>query len=101
MACRRNGKFSSGGVAAGATCPAVVVRGAAGGHDTCSAELLTEVGDGNMKLPRSCREMRSWEWVAVQSAVSVLLVAVRAATKDQSLAVAVARFAMASNVSFW
>ena len=50
VACRRSGTFSTGVVAAGATCPAVVVRGAAGGHDTCSAELLSEVGDGNMKL---------------------------------------------------
>ena len=37
-------------VAAGAACPAVVVRGAAGGLDTCSAELFSEVGDGNMQL---------------------------------------------------
>ena len=37
-------------VAAGAACPAVVVRGAAGGLDTCGAELLSEVGDGNMQL---------------------------------------------------
>ena len=44
---------------------------------------------------------RSWEWVAVQSAVSVLLVAVRAATETRSLAVAVSRFAMALTVSFW
>ena len=45
--------------------------------------------------------MRSWEWVAVKSAVSVLLVAVIAATEAQSLAVDVARFAMASTVLFW
>ena len=52
---------------------------------------------------KSCREMRSWEWVAVQSVVRVLLVAVRAATEARSLAVAVAvaRFEMASTVSFW
>ena len=50
VACRRSGTFSTGVVAAGAACPEVVVRGAAGGHDTCSAELLSEVGDGNMKL---------------------------------------------------
>ena len=50
VACRRSGTFSTGVVAAGAACPAVVVRGAAGGLDTCSAELLSEVGDGNMKL---------------------------------------------------
>ena len=54
-----------------------------------------------MQLARSCRAMRSWEWFAVQSAVRVLLIAVRAATEAQSLAVAVARFAMASTVSFW
>ena len=50
VACRRSGTFSTGVVAAGATRPAVVVRGAAGGLDTCSAELLSEVGDGNMKF---------------------------------------------------
>ena len=50
---------------------------------------------------RSCRAMRIWEWVAVQLAVRVLLVAVRAATEARSLAVAVVRFAMASTVSFW
>ena len=37
-------------VAAGAACPAVVVRGAAEGIDTFSTELLLEVGDGNMQL---------------------------------------------------
>ena len=42
-----------------------------------------------------------WEWVAVQFKVSVMLVAVRDATEAKSLAVAVARFAMASTVSFW
>ena len=41
-----SGTFSTGVVA----CLAVVVWGAAGGLDTCSAELLSEVGDGNMKL---------------------------------------------------
>ena len=50
VAFRRSGTFSTGVVAAGAACPAVVVRGAAGGLDTCSAELLSEVGDGNMQL---------------------------------------------------
>ena len=45
--------------------------------------------------------MRIQEWVVVQSAVRVLLVAVRAATEAQSLAVAVARFVMALTVSFW
>ena len=50
VSCRRSGTFSTGVVAVGAACPAVVVRGATGGLDTCSAELLSEVGDGNMKL---------------------------------------------------
>ena len=40
----------TGVVAADAACPAVVVWGAAGVLDTCSAELILEVGDGNMKL---------------------------------------------------
>ena len=48
--CCRSGKFSTGVVAAGAAYPAVVVRGAAGGLDTCSAELFSEVGDGDMQL---------------------------------------------------
>ena len=50
VACRRSGTFLTGVVAAGAACPAVVVRGAAEGIDTFSAELLLEVGDGNMQL---------------------------------------------------
>ena len=50
VACHRSGTFSTGVVAAGAARPEVVVRGAAGGLDACSAELLSEVGDGNMKL---------------------------------------------------
>ena len=50
VACHRSGTFSTWVVAAGATCPAVVVRGAAGGLDTCSAELFSEVGDGDMQL---------------------------------------------------
>ena len=50
VACRRSGTFSTGVVAAGAACPAVVVRGAAGGLDTCSAEFFSEVGDGDMQL---------------------------------------------------
>ena len=50
VACRRSGTFSTGVVAAGAACPVVVVRGAAGGLDTCSTELLSKVGDGNMKF---------------------------------------------------
>ena len=50
VACHRSGTFSNGVVAAGAACPAVVVRGASRGLDTCGAELLSEVGDGNMQL---------------------------------------------------
>ena len=50
VACRRSRKYSTGVVAAGAACPTVVVRGAAGGLDTWSAELLSEVGDGDMQL---------------------------------------------------
>ena len=50
MACRSSGTFSTGVVAAGAACPPLVVRGAARELDTCSTELLSEVGDGNMKL---------------------------------------------------
>ena len=50
MACRRSRTFSTGVVAAGAACPAVVVRGADRGLDTCSAELFSEVGDGDMQL---------------------------------------------------
>ena len=50
VACRRSGTFSTGVVAAGAARPAVVVRGDSGGLDTCSAELLSNFGDGNMKF---------------------------------------------------
>ena len=50
VACRRSTTFSTGLVAVGAACPAVVVRGVAGGLDTCSAELFSEVGDGDMQL---------------------------------------------------
>ena len=50
VACRGSRKFSTGVIAAGATCPAVVVRGAAGGLDTCSAELFSEVSDSDMQL---------------------------------------------------
>ena len=50
VACRRSRTFSTGVIAAGAACPAVVVRGVAGGLDTCSAELFSEVGDGDMQL---------------------------------------------------
>ena len=46
----RSGTFSIGVVAAGAARPAVVVRGAAGGLDACSAELLSKVIDGNIKF---------------------------------------------------
>ena len=50
MACHRSGTFLTVVVAAGAACPEVVVQGAARGLDTCGAELLLEVGDGNMQL---------------------------------------------------
>ena len=50
VACCSSETFLTGVVAAGAALPEVLVRGAAGGLDTCSAELLSEVGDGNMKL---------------------------------------------------
>ena len=60
--CRRSGKFSTGVVAAGATHPAVVVWGASGRLDTCSTELLLEVGDGNMKL---CKVLQGDEELGV------------------------------------
>ena len=50
VACRRSRTFSTGLIAAGAACPEVVVRGAAGGLDTCIAELFSEVGDGDMHI---------------------------------------------------
>ena len=50
VACHGSRKFSTGVIAAGAACPAVVVRGAAGVVDTCSAELFSEVVDGDMQL---------------------------------------------------
>ena len=50
VACCRSGTFSTGVVAAGAAHPAVVVRVDAGGLDTCRAELLAQVGDGNLKF---------------------------------------------------
>ena len=50
VACHRSGTFSTGVVAAGAARPEVVVQVADGGLYACSAELLSEVGDGNMKL---------------------------------------------------
>ena len=40
----------TGVVAAGAARPEVVVWGAAGELDACSAELLSKVGDGNMRF---------------------------------------------------
>ena len=50
VACFRSGTLSTGVLATGNACPAVVVWVIAGGLDTCSAELLSEVGNGNMKL---------------------------------------------------
>ena len=50
VACRRSGTFPTVVVSAGAARPAVVVRGAARGLYTCSAELILEVADGKMKL---------------------------------------------------
>ena len=50
VVCRRSRTFLTGVVAAGAACPAEVVRGAAGGLDTCSAEFFSKVGDGDMQL---------------------------------------------------
>ena len=50
VAFRRSRTFSTGVIAAGAACPAVVVPGAAGGLDTCSAELFSEVGVGDLQL---------------------------------------------------
>ena len=50
VACRRSRKFSTRVVIAGVACTAVVVPGATGGLDTCSAELFSEVGDGDMQL---------------------------------------------------
>ena len=50
VGCRRSGTFSTGVVAAGAAYPAVVVRGAAEGLDTCGTELLSEVGNSNVQL---------------------------------------------------
>ena len=50
VACPRSRTFSTGLIAAGAACPEVVVRGAAGGLDTCSAVLFSEVGDGDMQI---------------------------------------------------
>ena len=50
VTCCRSGTFLTGVVVAGAARPAVVVRGDSGGLDTCSAELLSEVGNGNMEF---------------------------------------------------
>ena len=49
VACCKSGKFSTGMVAAGAAHPEVVVQGADEVLDACSAELLSKVGDSNMK----------------------------------------------------
>ena len=45
--CCRSETFLTGVVAAGAARPSVVVWGASGGLDTCSAELLSKVGPGS------------------------------------------------------
>ena len=76
VACRRSKKFSTGVVAAGAACPAVVVRELP--EDLIPAELscFRRSATVTCSFAMSCREMRSWEWVAVQSAVRVLLLAV-------------------------
>ena len=50
VACQRSRTFSTGVIAVGAACPEVMVRGASGGLSTCSAELFSEVGDGDMQL---------------------------------------------------
>ena len=50
MACCRSGTFSTGVVASGAARPSVIVQGAAIGLDAFSAELLSKVGDRNMKF---------------------------------------------------
>ena len=50
VAYRGSRTFFTGVIAVGAACPAVVVRGAAGGLDTCSAELFSEVGNGDIQL---------------------------------------------------
>ena len=52
VACRRSGKVSTGMFAAGAARSEVVVWGASRGLDTCSTELLSEIGDGKMKLSK-------------------------------------------------
>ena len=101
MACRRSGKFSIGVVVVGAARPAVVVWGSSGGLDACSAELLLKVSDGNMKFSEVLQGDDDLG-VGVSAVCSeCAVVCVRAATEAQSLAVAVAKFAMASTVSFW
>ena len=50
VACHKTGTFSTGVVAAGIARLAVVVWVAAGGIDACSAELLAQVGNGNMEF---------------------------------------------------
>ena len=101
VARRRSGTLSTRVVAAGAARTSVVVRVAAGGLDACSSELLLKVGDGNMKFSKVLQGDEDLGVGTLQSTVSVLLVTVRAATEARSLAVAVARLAMVSSVSFW
>ena len=55
MACRRSSTFSTGVIPAGAAYPLVVVLGSAGGLDTCSAELFSEVGNGYMQLSEALK----------------------------------------------
>ena len=62
VACHRSKTFSTGVIAAGAVCLAVVVRGGAGGLDTCSAELFSEVGDSDMQL---CKVLQGDEELGV------------------------------------
>ena len=62
VACRGSRKFYTGVIAAGATCPAVVVRGASRGLDTCSAELFLEVCNGDMQL---CKVLQGNEELGV------------------------------------
>ena len=96
---RRGGILSTVVVAAVATRPAVVVVVATRGIYACSDELLVKVEYGDLKLGEVLKGNEEL-CVAVHLAVSVLLVAVRAVTEAQSLAVAVARLAIASTVLF-
>ena len=59
VACCRSRTFSTGVIAAGAAYLIVVVQGASGGLDTCGAELLLEVGDGNIQLREVLQGNRS------------------------------------------